>query len=145
MPDRPRRGPEDWEPSYPEFAVDSDRDVYADPQTGGADYIPAPATSHVYGFRLKAGGFVRKFLAPSYDGAPAGTVAILEVAFKPPKPKGATEHPNTIASEYSYFYTSEDDARAAFDALAGAAHPGEVVKAELIDRRVPYKKIVAAR
>lgn len=141
MPDRPR-GPEQWDPSYPEFASQGeDKTVYPDAQTGGMEYQPAPESSHVYGFKFLTGGFVRKFYAGT-DGVPAGTAAVLGVAFKPAPPKGSDVHPNTIKSEYEYYFADEGAGRAYYDRMRAAAHPGEVVH-ELIRDRVAYRKIVA--
>jgi len=133
----------EWDPKYPEAAGTPEQGVYEEPLHGGAQYTPAPATSHVYGWRVQSGGFL-KFYAPSI-GAPEGTKALLGVAFKPSPPPGSTVHPNEIKSEYVYAFQSVDEANAVAAAMAGDQHPGEVVDRQLIKPRVWYKKLTKVR
>lgn len=130
-----------WDPKYPDAAVSPEQGTYDQPLTGGAPYEPAPATSHVYGFRRLAltQKFVRGIYAPSV-GAPAGTVAVLQVAFKPsPKRKGEPP-PSAIKSEYNYFFSDAAVAEKYLNDFRTAAHPGHVVQA-LERAGVPYKKV----
>lgn len=129
----------DWEPKYPDAAVSPEQGTYDEPETTGKPYEPTPPTSHVYGFKLLAGGFVKKFYAPSV-GAPAGTVAIIMVAFKPSPPRGSGgQHPNTIKSEYEYYFTDLAVAEKYLDDFRTNPHPGHVVQA-LERAGVAYKK-----
>lgn len=133
----------EWDPKYPDVAMAPQQGVYEEALHGGVEYTRAPASSHVYGWRVKAGGLL-KFLGPQI-GAPADTRALLEVAFKPPIPKGQTLHPDRIASEYAYAFPSVDAANGVAAALMGAADPGEVVHQMLIEPRVWYKRITKVK
>lgn len=129
----------EWTPKYPDFATSPERGRYEEPQTGGTAYEFAPPTSHVYGWKFQSGGFVKKFYGPSVS-APAGTIAVLGVAFKPSPPAGDSIHPNVIKSEYEYYFASVEIAENYLGKLRSTDHPGQVVK-ELIATRVPYKRV----
>lgn len=120
-----------WNPAFPDFAVSPDQGIYAQPETGGAIYEQAPSSSHVYGWKLQSGGFVKKFYGQSVR-APDGTIAVLTVAFKGSKTQG-------IATEYEYYFTDEAVAETYLNAFRIAAHPGYVVQ-DMIAAKVPYKK-----
>lgn len=127
----PRAGSRDWSPAHPEFATPNERGLYDAPPTNeGAPWEPAPASSHLEGWKLLSGGFVAKFYGPS-AGAPAGTVAVLMLAFRA---KGKAPR-----SQYEYYFTSQTVAETYLDKLRTAEHPGHVVQ-ELIAQSVPYKK-----
>jgi hypothetical protein len=137
MPDLPRVGARDWaDPKYPDAAVPNDRGLYEKPTASGAPWEHAPATSHVYGWKLLSGGFVRRFYAAS-AGAPAGTTAVLVVAFKPPKVNG--QHPNSIKSQYEYYFRDTSVAAKYANDFRTNPHPGHVVQA-LERAGVAYKK-----
>lgn len=132
-------GANPWTPKFPGFAVSPQTGSQPGPSTGSnVPWEPSPPTSHVYGFKMQAGGFVSKFYAPSI-GAPVGTTAILHVAFKPGAKTGQP-HPNTISSEYAYFFPTAAAAQGWFDMMKQAAHPGEVVQ-KLISASIPYKRV----
>lgn len=120
-----------WDPSFPEFAVPNDRGLRTKDETGGTTWEQAPASSHVYGWKFQSGGFVKKFYGPS-AGAPPGTVAVLTVGFK----LNGTQVLHTV---YEYYFTSEQIGRNYHQKLQTAEHPGHVVQM-LIAQRVPYKK-----
>lgn len=128
-----------WDPKYPDVAMEPQQGSYPEQMSGGAEYEPAPDTSHVYGFKMMQGGIVSKFYGPSI-GAPAGTKAIIGVAFKPSPAKGSTRHPNSIKSEYVYAFPTIAEAERYLADFRATAHPGHVVDA-LIKARVWYKQV----
>lgn len=115
----------DWEPKHPEFAGES-KGVYDKPGEGGKPYEQSPATSHVFGWKLLAGGFL-KFYAESIQ-APEWTRAIVQVAFKPNPPKGSKVHPVEIKSEYVYAFPSVAEGEGWMAKFRSATNPGKVVK-----------------
>jgi len=128
-----------WTPKFPGFAVAPQTGSNQGPDSGGLPYEPTPASSHVYGFKMLASGFVSKFLAPA-NGAAPGTRAILMVAFKPNPPRGSTTHPNVPEKGYEYYFPIEAACLVWFNRMKGHAHPGEVVQ-DLIKAGIPYKRV----
>ena len=122
-----------WAPKFPDIAVSPQTGSNPQQSNSGAAWELAPATSHVYGWKLQAGGFYSKFYAPSV-AAPGGTTAILSVGFKP---NGAT---SGLDKEYEYYFPTEAAARVWLEQLRMAAHPGYVVQG-LIAARIPYKRV----
>lgn len=135
----PAPGNVPWAPKFPAIAVSPQQGSSPQQHTTGEPYEPAPASSHVFGFKMQSGGFVSKFYAPSV-GAAASTRAILGVAFKPNPAPGSTTHPNTISREYEYYFPTEADALGWLNQMRGHAHPGEVVQ-DLIKAGIPYKRV----
>lgn len=132
----------DWDPKFPDFAMTPEQGAYDGEMSGGAPYEAAPDSSHVYGWKLLRGGFVKNFYGPSI-GAPTGTVAIVGVAFKPSPPRGSAVHPNQISTEYVYAFPNLEEAQRYVEAFRAAAHPGYVVQ-DLIAARVWYKRVSQA-
>lgn len=123
-----------WNPKDPNAAVSPEQGTYQTPTTGGAAWEPAPATSHLFGWRLQTGDFFRKFYAPAVS-APAGTVAVLQVSFR------RSKRDPSIGPEYDYYFADPHVAEKYLTDLRTAAHPGHVVQA-LERAGVAYKKIV---
>lgn len=124
-----------WEAKFPEFAdapndapLDTSFDVGGRP--GQIPWTEAPGTSHLIGFRFidargqtTEGRIRRKF----QDGR-----SELQVRFKATATQPATQ--------YSYYFSDHSQGEGIFQAMKAAEHPGEVVHAELIKKRVPYAK-----
>lgn len=125
-----------WTPKYPGSAISPQQGIYAQPSSTGAPYEPAPATSHVYGWKLLSGGFVSKFYAPSVGAAP-GTSVVLMVAFKQRQKGGG--YTNGIASEYEYYFSDPAVAEKYLNDFRTNPHPGHVVQA-LERAGVAYKR-----
>lgn len=124
-----------WTPKYPGSAVSPERGSYSEPQHGGAAYELAPESSHVYGWKLQSGGFIRKFYAPTVGAG--DTSAIITVAFKEKRKGGYT---GRIASEYEYYFADSTVAEKYLDDFRSAAHPGHVVQ-DLERAGVRYKQV----
>lgn len=86
-----------------------------------SDWVEAPADSHVAGFMLID-------RSHSEFGASSEVVVTFKGGGKNHKPP----------STYRYRFSKHNQARAVFDTLSGADHPGEVIWAELIRKNVPY-------
>lgn len=89
-----------------------------------SEWVSAPADSHVARFRLL-----------DRSGSEFGASSEVWVEFK----GSAKSHKPPAA--YKYKFSSHDQARGVFDALCAAAHPGEVVDAQLKKPRVPYERV----
>lgn len=120
-----------WEPKYPEIAVSPEQGLHDDLDNTGNTFEPSPSTSHVAGWKLNGGGFIKKFYAPSVK-APDKTNTVLSVRFKNKKSGG-------VESEYEYYFTDEAEANNYITTLRGADHPGHIVN-QLIRLGVPYKR-----
>ena len=116
-----------WDPAHPEVALDPR--VF---DKGDGDWTPAPADSHVHSFRLT----LPEELARGPGGRLMGgkAPATVEVRFRK---AGRGKRP----AHYAYSFSDHADARAVFDALRDADHPGEVVDARLRKAGVPYAKL----
>lgn len=90
-----------------------------------SDWVNAPGDSHVARFRLLD-------RTASEFGAGSQIIVVFKAA------TGKTHRPEAA---YAYKFSVHDQARAVFDALCGAAHPGEVVDAQLKKARVPYERV----
>lgn len=111
-----------WSPKYPEFATER-RATPEDEEASGSGWVNAPADSHVARFQLldNPKGLVEKFQG-----------ALIHVEFKIPTRQGMTL--------YRYFFGRDfERARSVFAMLQSAAHPGEIVHSELIEKRVRYE------
>lgn len=145
----PAPGNVPWNPKFPQIAVSPQQGTSPGTSTGGLPYEPAPASSHVFGFKVLSGGFVSKFLAPARGASPMTasafpgndptTRAILMVAFKPNAPAGQ-QHQNVADKEYEYYFPTAADAEGWLNRMRTHAHPGEVVQ-DLIKAGIPYKRV----
>lgn len=124
--------PGGYTPSY-EFGVPNPG-VGDNPENPtGIPWEPAPTTSHVDSWRFYGTDefpFLRKF--PSAVGQGRSE---LHVRFKGKDGGGPS-------ASYAYFFQSPEAGRNVLDKLRGSPHPfKDVVKAVLIDGRIPYTKI----
>lgn len=124
--------PGQWEPLFPAFA-DTDRaqgrsSGVAEPEghrDGGAEWVRAPDSSHLWGFRFFDARQL-KFLRTLFGGE-----SHLEVRFKPSGKKATF-------SDYRYVFRDAAEGERVFEAMKAADHPGEVVHAELKLKGVTY-------
>ncbi len=88
-----------------------------------SEWVNAPADSHVLRYRLM-----------DRSASEFGASSEVWVTFK--GGEGRTHKP---PATYRYKFGIHADARAVFDALCGAAHPGSIVHEMLKKPRVPYE------
>jgi hypothetical protein len=116
-----------WTPKYPEASTrgPDGGDVPVGLGDENLSWMRAPATSHLDSFHFSDGnnGFNRRFL---------GGKSCILIRFR-----ATATQPMT---QYSYTFSDRQEALRIFNLLATAPHPGEVVDAELIKKRVPYER-----
>lgn len=88
------------------------------------EWVSAPAGSHLGAFRLI-----------DRSGSEYGASSNIEIRFNP---AAGSSKPSSV---YEYTFSNHDQARAVFDALSSAGHPGEVVDKMLVKARVPYIRL----
>lgn len=119
---RPDLAPDPWAPQFPDQAA-GDRTLYrpADPdrpQTG-APYEPAPATSHLHGWRVLTDSFSRNFLAEA-NGFPRGSY-LLQVAFR------VKSGVPGVHTEYYYAFKSAAEPEGWAAVMRSAPRPGILI------------------
>lgn len=99
------------------------------PEEAGADLLawtPAPATSHIWGFRYYDARDPRFGLAEGRSQ--------LQVRFR--------EKGGGVSATYAYFFSSPEAGALIYDKLAGSAHPyGEVLHPLVIRPGAPYTRL----
>ncbi len=116
----------DWKPKYPDFEWEHSDRTTVRPSTGGPDWTPAPASSHVDSFRF----FDARKRGFGLDGKGNSRIA---VRFKP-------NGKQFRVTEYDYFFSDHAVAEAVWNMLINAAHPGVIVQEVLIANKVPYNR-----
>lgn len=119
---------EQWVPKFPDIARDlrdrqlSDAERTAD--ESDPSWLPAPASSHLHGFRFDDARASRVLRIGGYS--------YIRVRFKDPKSGG-------VASRYTYSFADPGAAADWWGRLSTAAQPGKVVN-EMILAGIPYEK-----
>lgn len=121
-----------WQPQFPAFAdvprSEGRSGPVADPashEDGGAEWVQAPASSHLWGYRFFDARKL-KFLKLLFGGE-----SHLEIRFKP-------SGRQTAYTTYRYVFKDAAEGERVFERLKAAPQPGKVVHADLIGGGVTY-------
>jgi hypothetical protein len=121
-PTRPDLAAEPWSPQYPGQAA-GDRTLYqpadADKPETGASWEPAPASSHLHGWKVLTDSFSRNFLAEA-NGFPRGSY-LLQVGFR------LRSGVPGLHTSYYYAFKTEAEAEGWAAVMRSAPRPGILI------------------